>query len=458
MRHEVSGLTRRERVLYCAGHFGFSLLAFLFSAWLQKFYVPGTGARTALITTGLFTLALAIGRLTDAVNDPLIGNWSDRLRSRWGRRKPLMAAALLPFLVTHILLWYPPVAHESPVNFWYLLGVQVVYFVAFTMYVAPYLALLPDIARTSADRASLATLQGAFNLAGLIAAGLLVALLQPRIGFHGVAWLSAGVAGVCLFLPLFGPRDREAPPQQAAPPLARSILSILSIGPFRIYLGSKILFYGGMMMMVSALPYLIQHRLHWQEGTAGYLSGVALLAGGAALPVVAWLVRRRGLKFAYLASIAWFAVSLPLLATLGHWGSDAANFAATYAIIALIGLSLGGLFACPYAIVANITDFDRARSGISRQALFFGVQGLVLKAAYAAGPGLALLVLFMGAGKSGTPQPLGLTLLGPVAGAVAALALLIFWRYPEKEVEAAVRAVHERPRPEGAAESPEMPQ
>jgi len=438
------GLARRDRLLYCLGFFGFSLISYYFAFWLQKFYVPGMAGRTVLLTGGMFSLAVALGRLTDGVYDPTIGYWSDRTRTRWGRRKPFMLLSIPVLLVTHLLLWHPPTATASGANFAYLLVVQLVYFMAFTGYAGPYLAMLPELAETAQDRASLATMQGLCSIGGLIAGGVLTTLLLPALGFPGVAWVLAGLALVTMPLPLFiSARHAAHPPEPSSQALIPSIAAVLHNRPFRIYLVSQVMFQGGMYVMVSAMPYLVQHRLHWQEGSAGALSAVALLSGLCALPGVLQLSRRRGLKLAFLVSVGWFALTLPLLSTLGMWSSDAMNSAYAYFLIIVIGLALGGLFAVPFAILANITDYDRARTGVNRQALYFGVQGTALKAAQAGAPALALTVLFLGSAQSGQPPaPLGLTLLGPVTGVVAAISFLMFLRFPEHEVEAAVKAVH----------------
>ena len=252
---EGAPLSRAPKLLYCSGHFGISLLGLFLVQWLDKFYFPGVPEETILLSSGLVILALSvIGRLTDAINDPLIGFASDRLRTRWGRRKPFMAAALLPLPLTFVLLWYPPVQEMAAANFWFLVGVVVVHFIVFTGYVAPYLALLPEIAATSKERVGLATAQGFFNLSGLIGAGIAAAVLLPRLGYQGTAWVVAGIALVFLALPLLGPGERVARAQtKPTPPLVASIRLILQNRPFVIYVTSKLLFLGGLVWGIVRL-------------------------------------------------------------------------------------------------------------------------------------------------------------------------------------------------------------
>ncbi len=53
-------------------------------------------------------LALNLVLIADAITDPLVGYFSDRTRSRWGRRHPFMYAAALPVAITYYFLWTPP--------------------------------------------------------------------------------------------------------------------------------------------------------------------------------------------------------------------------------------------------------------------------------------------------------------------------------------------------------------
>ncbi|MBQ9803543.1 MAG: MFS transporter, partial [Lentisphaeria bacterium] len=53
-------------------------------------------------------MALAIPRVFDAITDPIIGNWSDNFRSRWGRRRPLIAVGVVGCAILLPLYWLPP--------------------------------------------------------------------------------------------------------------------------------------------------------------------------------------------------------------------------------------------------------------------------------------------------------------------------------------------------------------
>ena len=99
----------RDRRLSTNGDYGFGavaegvIIAGLSGAVLQ-IYLNQVLGLPALWSGTIIMVSL----ISDAIIDPLIGFWSDRVRSRWGRRHPLMYAAAVPTVLFFILLWNAP--------------------------------------------------------------------------------------------------------------------------------------------------------------------------------------------------------------------------------------------------------------------------------------------------------------------------------------------------------------
>lgn len=97
--------------------------------------------------SGVFTIlgvALLIGRLFDGFTDPLIASLSDNNRSLLGRRKLFMIIGGFPLALSTFLVFYPPCLDGEPfVNGLWLTMAMALFYLSFTAYVNPYLALLP---------------------------------------------------------------------------------------------------------------------------------------------------------------------------------------------------------------------------------------------------------------------------------------------------------------------------
>jgi len=87
---------------------------------------------------------------------------------------------------------------------------------------------------------------------------------------------------------------------------------------------------------------------------------------------------------------------------------------------------MAGVFTFPNAILADIIDYDALRTGMRREALYFGAQNTIEKWASA-----LMFPIFVGLRLLGetADDPLGLRLVGPVAGTAALIGLLSFRGY-----------------------------
>jgi len=120
------------------------------SAFLMLFYNQVRGLDPASIG-----IALAIGLAVNAVFDPLIGSWSDRTRSRWGRRHPFMFASILPAALLFWGLFNPPEALSADGELIWLAVLNVLMLQAMTMYHTPHLALGGEMSEGYLERTSI---------------------------------------------------------------------------------------------------------------------------------------------------------------------------------------------------------------------------------------------------------------------------------------------------------------
>jgi len=91
--------------------------------------------------------AIGLPRILDAITDPLIGNFSDNLRTRWGRRRPLIFLGVIFAALLVGLLFSPPRSFGEEQLFWWFLIVCALFYVAYTFFMIPYSALGLEINR-----------------------------------------------------------------------------------------------------------------------------------------------------------------------------------------------------------------------------------------------------------------------------------------------------------------------
>ncbi len=174
----------RRRLVYASGVVNYALKDAAFGAFVLFYYKQVLGLSGTL--TGL---AIALSIIWDAISDPLVGAWSDKLRSRWGRRHPLMVASVIPLALSFIAMFWPPeIAQGSQLSlFYWLLGSVLLLRTALTFFMVPYLALGAEISTDYHERTLLASART--NL------GWFIGVLVPAISLALVFTAQEGVDG-----------------------------------------------------------------------------------------------------------------------------------------------------------------------------------------------------------------------------------------------------------------------
>ncbi len=218
--------------------------------------------------------------------------------------------------------------------------------------------------------------------------------------------------------------------------LTRAVAETLRNRPFCLYLVAQLLFVFGVNLIQPAMPYFATVVLGRSEGFA-FTLGLALLAGSAVgFAAVGALVRRIGPKRAMMLCIGIFAVAMGSLgfleADVPGGPRDARNLAIVFGAIGAIGIPVAGMLILPYVLISQVIDYDERRTGANRSAMYFGVQGFFTKWVY--GVSLWAITFLLSRFGNSPAEPLGVILIGPVAGGACLLAVALYTLYPEREI------------------------
>lgn len=447
---------------YALGNAGFLVTDRIVVSIAVYFYLPppGRGLESQVapdVFLGFLTvfgLAMLAGRAFDSLADPFVGHASDRSRSRLGRRRSFMIYGLLPMVATPVLLFFPPGAPESGTNALWLTGLLAAYFVAFTFYVAPYLALIPEIAWTEQARVRLSRLLAAVSFPIGVGFGTVWTLgydwglsagHEPLAAIRQVVVVASVLATLLCLAPILAVDERRfARTRPSDLSFGRAFRTTIGNGPFRLYLLGSLAMILGVNMVQPALPYIATVVLGRDEAFAAQL-GIATFLGLllSFVPAVR-IVARYGPKRVMVGSMGLFALaSLPLGALrpdVPGGAHDAANLVLAFGASLALGPAVAGLLVVPHVLLSQLIDADEVRTGANRAAMYYGVQGFLTKWIY--GVSLWALTYLLSRFGNSTEEPLGILLVGPVGGLACLAAALIFARYPEAEIQAEGRSLH----------------
>ncbi|MBE9046238.1 MFS transporter [Pleurocapsales cyanobacterium LEGE 10410] len=203
---------------YGSGDMGPAITANILVFFLLYFFTNVAG-----LPAGMAGSILAIGKIGDAINDPIAGILSDRTRTRWGRRIPWMLLGTIPFAIFFFLQWLVPDFSSDPdINKWSLFAyytiIAILFNLAYTAVNLPYTALTPELTQDYNERTSLNSFRFAFSIGGSILALVLAQVIlqaypdNPKQQYLALGLISSIISGIALFWCTFRIQERGASP------------------------------------------------------------------------------------------------------------------------------------------------------------------------------------------------------------------------------------------------------
>jgi GPH family glycoside/pentoside/hexuronide:cation symporter len=160
-KSERPRLTLATNLLYGAGSVAFGVHLTALTSLLLLFFNQVVGLPAAWVGG-----AMMVTLMFDAICDPLIGEWSDHTRSRWGRRHPFMYASAVPLAIAFYFLFDPPRGWSNNAMFFYLVAMLITVRVLLSLYEIPSSALGPELTFDYDERTSLMSSRFFFGTLG----------------------------------------------------------------------------------------------------------------------------------------------------------------------------------------------------------------------------------------------------------------------------------------------------
>ncbi|NCF77240.1 MAG: MFS transporter [Proteobacteria bacterium] len=411
---------------YGAPSMPLSMVSLPLAVYLTPVYADSAGFGLSLAFVGLM---LALSRVFDGITDPVIGFLSDRIRTRWGRRKPFVLIGMPIFMLGVWLLWIPPIEFTEVTwlgmtfntGYPYLLGVLVIMYVGATIKDVPYSAWGAELAQGYNERTLVMSWKEAFTVSGSLIGAMCPAVIvfwgytKPTDNVYFLTIALMFIMPILVFNLLYSVPEHPVKEQNTSRlSLRDSFRYVWANEPYRvlviIFLFSTI----GSAMTNSLSFFFVKHVL-----LAGDLYGFYLapyfISQIVAIPLWFKLSAKIGKHRATMVAIFWYALwscFIPLIAISPQAGFDAfelskvlsflpaswlagmnaqfdgiptGKFAFFIGVMCLKGSAIGALSALPYAMAADVIDLDSARTGKRQGGAYFSIWTMTRKLAYALG-------------------------------------------------------------------------
>lgn len=382
---------------FAIGQFGWSVLSALITNWLVYFYEPTQDSiaqgQTIFIPQGrvIFGVATiigaiaALGRIFDAVTDPLIANLSDRSKNPAGRRIPFMRKIAVPFALITVLVFWAPVNGVSAVNGFWLLVTLLLFYLFMTTYCTPYNALISELGTTQDTRISISTyISCTFLLGSAVGyvAPYIWGALTPSLGRVNAiraTFLFLSVMGLAaLLVPTFTIRETDyidvKPTNDDA---FRSLAKTFRNKDFRVFVGSDVLYFIALTIFQTGLPFFITKLMGLPETMTTLLYVGMTLLSFACYPLVNFIAHRCNKKQIVLFGFCGLSLAYVVTAVSGLFGIGGMVWGLLVVFVAAFPMAILGIL--PQAIVADIAQADAMQTGEKREGMFFAARTFAFK-------------------------------------------------------------------------------
>ena len=402
--------------------------------------------------------ALAVSLAFDAVVDPVVGSWSDNLKSRLGRRLPLMIAAI-PFIVVSVGLLFSPPRGLGEIGLFAWLAVMSVMVRSFiSLFNVPYIALGAEMTSGYAERTSLVVYRAFTGIcSGVAVTAIGFSLffanggLQRPDGYPGFGWSVAALLLVCMTLCCLGIRRYAAAlpqPDQADGSMLRRLpgemKEIFGNRSFRLlFISAVVLFIAiGVNMSLNNHAFVFVWQMQSEKiQFIGYAYLIGILLGVTGAPLLQKAMEKKNVVIiGFLLLIGnWLVLQGAMLVGIYHPLGDAALVPMQFNSF-VAGIGTGFVSVAYPSMMADAADEHEYLYGRRREGLYFAGLGFAGKAAtglgvMVAGAALDLIHFPRSAGQrvqTALPEAMQFRLVsiwGPVPAVIAIAALIILASY-----------------------------
>ncbi|TFG28443.1 MAG: MFS transporter [Promethearchaeota archaeon] len=418
-------LTQRERFGYALGAVPFGLLAYIFTFKYIEFFFDDLK-----LLPEYFIIGQVIYLVINAINDPLLGQLSDRTnREKWGSRRIIYIKYGGPiWALTFILVWFPWSLDNQFVIFLHYVISICIFDTMLTLVVLSWMALLPEMTTDTGERSLVNLIVGILGLLAIVPVLIIIATMKTTSFNFQILMVTIAIASTILSLIVARESfERAEFHNDQVFSLGKSLKETMKSKSFLLYVGFNFCntFLGGI-----GLSYLFVYALVLGENFGAAIGAFIMISIFVAVfsNIVCmrirpkWGMRKIILIFGLLRAIGVLVLFLLIINPMPLWVIWVAFIWYTF---------FGGYSIFSIPLLHLSFDEDEVKNGIRREGMFLGINALVTKPALSLGPIVATIILvYYGYVQGSDIQPssaiLGIKILFFLIPAIVVSISLIF--------------------------------
>jgi glycoside/pentoside/hexuronide:cation symporter, GPH family len=440
------------KVIYGSGDLGIAGWGTLRQIFYAIFLTDVVGLEARLAS-----FAALIGVIWDAINDPLVGMLSDRVNSRWGRRRPFLLFFSIPFGLAFLLMWWAPPWKSQIVLAVHMTLAYIISDTLQTLVAVPFYTLTPEMTPDYDERTELTTYRMFFNLVMSLSVAVAAPMIKNTALQSGltlsqsyllISGLFGGIGAIPFLVMFFFVRERHPNPPKETHSIKEISETAWENVPFRFATGLYMLNWMTVDMVSLMLPYFLTYWIAQGDLAAemnlfgsnisqdSVILGLMFITAIAALPLWNWISKKTSKRKAYIFGMLFWMVVQTLIIIV-----KPGQTIFILVLTVLAGISISTAHVLPDAIFPDVIEWEELRTRNRHEGVYYGTKNFSRKLSGALIIFLVLQLLGWFGYKS---PPQGVTvfqqsdvtvtviriLTGPFGALLLLSSIIIAWFYP----------------------------
>ncbi len=347
------------------------------STFFTVFLTKALGMPTAL--AGSIPL---VGKIWDAITDPLMGNIADRTRSKHGAKRFWILIGSIISAITFLVMWIPLSSISSRLQYIFYILMYMLFSTGFTIVMVPYNGLLPDMIDDYTMRSKYSSVRMVFSSLGAILAGLIPTILikdntNPK-QYLSVAIIFGIIFLFSILLTYFGTweSDKKIEKISVKETFTQSF-TVFKSRSFCLFLAIFVFGQVAADFVTGLAVYYVDDVLNaYKGGNFTILMAVILISQFIGMMVFGPIMAKTSKKFPIILGIPIRIIAVFTMLFFSHEGT---NFTIILFLSFIVGLSMAGTSSSIYAMLSDMSDIDELITSIKRPGICSGMATFIRK-------------------------------------------------------------------------------
>lgn len=360
-----------------------------------------TYANKTLVVAVVWSIMVAVAKVIDALIDIPLATFSDRLGTKWGKRRPALLMGLIPMMLAFVAFLNPLSWEENSLLNTIWLGVLLaIFYVFYTLTMGTYYATFSEVTDNERDRVRLSNYKSGFDIVYfLLGYGLIPLMISPgHLNIRIIGYIFLPLA-LTMLIPIFMIKEgstlkkdlgKEGSGEKGVS-LGKAMKYCFTNSSFMIWMGIYAVLQFGLQMFMTG------ENVYFSNGAMGFEGWKMTLVMAAVFVPIPFtlilynkIVRKKGIQRGFIFSLIAFGLSM---AIMGICNRNIISDDTVRLVVAMLGglvasFGIGCFFSISYTIPSHLAALQKRETGESNPAMYFAVQGLFSGVATAISTGL----------------------------------------------------------------------